>query len=243
MSEGAVHEEMRDDLAAYALGALDPREAAVVVDHLAGCEACREYVRWLGPAVDVLPASVAQVEPPARLRENLMATVRAEAAAAGTVLEEEEEPSGRERRRRGGWADFLLRPATGLAAVVVLGAGAIAGYALHDDGSQRVDVAAEATGDAPAGAISASVEHGAGGAAVLHVDRIPALDRDHVYEAWEARGQDVTPVLTFRPSKAGTFNGVMSSDLEGADAVLVTEEPRHVGSTPSTAPILEARLN
>jgi anti-sigma factor RsiW len=236
-----VHDEYRDDLAAYALGVLDPGEAAAVAEHLAGCEACREYVRWLRPAVDLLPASVVQVEPPERLRENLMATVRAEAAAVGSDVGDEE-PSRRERRRLRGWGDFLLRPATALAAVAVLAAGAVAGYALHD-GSERIDVPAEATGDVPAGAISASVEHGAGGAAVLHVDRIPALDRDHVYEAWAATGDEVEPVLTFRPDRAGAFNGVMSSDLEGADAVLVTEEPRDVGSTPSTAPILKATLN
>jgi len=238
VSETARHEEMRDDLAAYALGALDPDEASVVAEHLASCESCREYVRWLGPAVDLLPASVAQVEPPERLRESLMATVRAEAADAGSV--QAGEPPARSERRR--WGDFLLRPATALAAIAVLAAGAAVGYALHDDNPERIDVPAEATGEVPAGAVSASVEHGAGGAAVLHVERIPALDRDRVYEAWAATGDQVEPVLTFRPSRSGAFNGVMSSDLEGADAVLVTEEPRQVGATPTAAPILKATL-
>jgi anti-sigma factor RsiW len=241
MSEGGRHEEMRDDLAAYALGALDPGEAATVAEHLASCESCREYVRWLGPAVDLLPASVAQVEPPERLRESLMATVHAEAAEAGS-LPADEQPARRERRRWSGWGGFLLRPATALAAVAVLAAGALAGYALHDDGAERIDVPAEATGGVPADAVSASVEHGAGGAAVLNVERIPAIDRDHVYEAWAATGDEVEPVLTFRPDRAGAFTGVMSSDLEGADAVLVTEEPHNVGSTPTTAPILKATL-
>jgi anti-sigma factor RsiW len=236
-----VHDEMRDDLAAYALGALDAREAAAVADHLAGCEACREYVRWLRPAIDLLPASVAQVEPPDRLRENLMATVRAEAAAAGGATAPEAPPE-RERRRWSGWGHFLFRPATALAAVAVLAAGAVAGYGLRDGGSERIDVPAKPTGEVPAGAVSASVEHGAGGDAILHVERIPALDREHVYEAWAMSGSEVEPVLTFRPNKAGWYNGVMSSDLDGADAVLVTEEPRQVGSTPSTAPILKATL-
>jgi anti-sigma factor RsiW len=240
MSEGTVHEEMRDDLAAYALGALDPSEAAAVADHLAGCEACREYVRWLGPAVDLLPASVAQVEPPERLGESLMATVRAEATAASSTSPEA--PSQRERRRSG-WGDFLRRPATVLAAVAALAAGAVAGYALRDGGSERVDVAAKPTGEVPAGAVSAYVEHGAGGDAILHVQRIPPLDRGRVYEAWAVTGSEVKPVLTFWPDEAGAYNGVMSNDLEGADAVLVTEEPRRVGSNPSTAPILEAKLN
>jgi anti-sigma factor RsiW len=240
VSDTDRHEAMRDDLAAYALGALDPDEASAVAEHLASCESCREYVRWLGPAVDLLPASVAQLEPPERLRESLMATVRAEAAEAGSVRAGE--GPARSERRRWGWGDFMLRPATALAAIAVLAAGAAVGYALHDDNPERIDVPAKATGELPAGSVSASVEHGAGGAAVLHVERIPALDRDHVYEAWAATGDEVEPVLTFRPSRSGAFNGVMSSDLESADAVLVTEEPRQVGSTPTTAPILEVTL-
>ena len=33
---------LRDDLAAYALGALDEREAGAIEDHLGGCERCRD---------------------------------------------------------------------------------------------------------------------------------------------------------------------------------------------------------
>ena len=89
---------MRDDLAAYALGALDEREAGAIEDHLDGCERCRERLRWLAPAVDLLPASVEQRTPPPALRENLMATVRAEAAPAAVA---ESSPSGAALAARG----------------------------------------------------------------------------------------------------------------------------------------------
>ena len=57
-------------------------------------------LRWLSPAVDVLPAAVEQRTPPPSLRENLMATVRAEAAPSARRRREPR----RERRRasRGG---------------------------------------------------------------------------------------------------------------------------------------------
>ena len=58
--------ERHDDLAAYALGALTDREAVEIENHLAGCEACSERLRWLQPAVDLVPASVHQLEPPPR---------------------------------------------------------------------------------------------------------------------------------------------------------------------------------
>ena len=75
-------DERRDDLAAYSLGALALDEAGALERHVAGCDACRDHLRWLTPALDVLPASVEQLTPPDSLRDGLMATVRAESADA-----------------------------------------------------------------------------------------------------------------------------------------------------------------
>src|SRR5436190_1559791 len=69
----------RDDLAAYALGALGEAEAGELETHLAGCAECRRYLDELRPGIDLLAASVPQLPPPAALRERLVATVNAEA--------------------------------------------------------------------------------------------------------------------------------------------------------------------
>ena len=79
MSEES-HERRREDVAAYAIGALEPDEAAEFERHLAGCEQCRRDLRWLAPAVSSLGESVERREPPASLRSALMETVREEAA-------------------------------------------------------------------------------------------------------------------------------------------------------------------
>ena len=57
MSE-TEHERWSDDVAAYLLGALEPGEAAELERHLAGCERCRAELRWLRPAVELLPETV-----------------------------------------------------------------------------------------------------------------------------------------------------------------------------------------
>jgi anti-sigma factor RsiW len=82
LGEPTGHERYRGDLAAYALGALEEREAAELQSHLADCEACRMELRWLQPAVDLLPRSVEQLVRPAGLRKRLMAPVRGEARYA-----------------------------------------------------------------------------------------------------------------------------------------------------------------
>ena len=68
----ASHDELREDLAAYALGALEEPEAERLRAHLEGCEECRRQLRWLEPAVELLPRTVEQLEPPVRLRLSLI---------------------------------------------------------------------------------------------------------------------------------------------------------------------------
>src|SRR5207247_5217959 len=84
MSEpgSTAHDPRREDLAAYALGATPPAEADELEQHLRECEACQAELRWLQPAVDLLPRSVEQISPPRRLRASLLATVREEARRA-----------------------------------------------------------------------------------------------------------------------------------------------------------------
>ena len=119
-----------DDLAAYALGALDEREEAAMSAHIESCDHCRARLRWLTPALETLPESVEQIDPPARLRRELMQTVRAEAEAEA----ETQRPAAKSR----GWRDlrvqfggFAFGPATALAAVLVLVAAGI-GYEAAD---------------------------------------------------------------------------------------------------------------
>ncbi len=235
MGKGSMHDELRDDLAAYAIGALDRDEAVKLEEHLSDCTACAEYLTWLAPAVELLPASVEQVEPPERLRENLMATVRAEAAA-------EREAQAAPPRRRWNIGGFVLRPATGFAAVAVLVMGAALGYVVSNSGDDRDTVQAQAVGTVPADALVASVEHGAGGDAILHVERAPALASGDVYQAWVSRGGTMEPAASFRLREDGSADAALGDTLEGADAVLVTEEPTPNEDQPTSAPILRADL-
>src|SRR4051794_16466107 len=78
----SVHNRLSEELAAYMLGALEPGEAAEFERHLAGCEHCQTELRWFDPAVQLLPETVERQEPPPRLREALMAEVRADVRPA-----------------------------------------------------------------------------------------------------------------------------------------------------------------
>lgn len=74
MEAHALHELT----AAYALDALDEREAADYEEHLAGCERCREELTSFREAASTLAYAVEAPVPPAGLRERIVAQAVAE---------------------------------------------------------------------------------------------------------------------------------------------------------------------
>jgi anti-sigma-K factor RskA len=241
MSPGAeadTHPERRDDIAAYALGALEPAEATELEAHLEGCGPCRAYLAELGPAVDLLPASVPPLAPPPALRERLVGSVRAEAERIRAAEGAEASAPGRRWRT---WRGIAARPATAMAAGAVLVAGAAAGWLLHDSGGADHSVVdAHATAAAPPGSVSASLDR-VDGAATLQVRRMPAIPRDDVYEVWALEGSDVRPKSTFVLRQDGSASAAVPH-LGEATAVLVTREPRGGSDQPTSAPLLRATL-
>jgi hypothetical protein len=73
-----MNEHVRDDLEAYALGALARADAERVATHLAACEMCRHAAAGLAEVVGALPDTVALLEPRPALRERLLAAARAD---------------------------------------------------------------------------------------------------------------------------------------------------------------------
>ncbi len=64
---------VREDLGAYAIGALDAPEAAVVRQHVAGCDECAVYARQFGDLSHTLALAVPLYRAPRRLRDSVMA--------------------------------------------------------------------------------------------------------------------------------------------------------------------------
>ncbi len=220
------HDRWQDDLVAYALGALDPAESDEMETHLEGCSSCRARLRWLQPAVETLPESVEQFEPPAALRERVMQTVRAEtpvttAAPAVTVPR-------RARLRR-----LVLSPAGAAAALLVVGAGAI-GYAIHGSGGGG-------SGRTVASRGGATIVRD-GDAATLTASKLPPLRRNHVYEVWLKHGSRMQPSTLFVPQHDGGAWVRIPHGIGDAEQMLVSSEPAGGSSRPSSAPIWAAPL-
>jgi anti-sigma-K factor RskA len=240
MSGHDPHEErMRDDLAAYALGSLPADAVAELERHLESCDLCAARLRWLRPAVDLLPASVEQLTPPPELRDRLLAEVRAEAERSASLAS----PAGARRRRWRWWPEpgAILRPATAIAAALLVAVGGGVGYLLGDRTEEPETTVVEARPLAEGVEVSATLERTSAGV-ILHVDELPELERGEVYEVWIQRAGALEPSTLFVVDPEGTGTAAVPGPLEGAEAVLVTREPRRGSEQPTTPPLLEAPL-
>lgn len=234
-----------DELAAYSLGALSETEAIAVERHLAVCERCTERLRWLEPAVAVLPASVPQVDPAPELGDRLMAIVREEAATA---------PAAEDRRRpeaaREGWLSRLfggaaaMRPAlVGLAAVALL-FGAAGGYLVGTGGESEEAVQTVAVKPlSPRDQAQGTVTVGPAGSGSITVTNLPMLPDDEVYQVWVAHDEEVSPSSIFILDRDGVGTAAIPGVPEDADSVLITREPAGGSEVPTTSPIAQAALD
>jgi len=220
------HKRWSEDLAAYVLGALEADEAAALERHMDGCERCREEMRWLQPAVQTLPESVARQEPPKQLRQSLMAEVRADARAEGR--------SPSTSRWRSLWAARGMRVATGFA-VVALVAAAVVGYEVGDGGSGESS-GSTVVSRQPGGITVKMVSEGDGGK--LHLSGVDPLPSDKVLEAWVEREGKVEAVpALFVPDRNGQAETTIA-DMTGVKTVMVTKEPSGGSETPTGEPIV-----
>ena len=88
--------EIHPNLAAFALGGLEPEEAAEVRRHLSSCPSCQKELRELEQVNRALEAAPSpSADPPASLKDEMLARVRAEERP---ISSEEESPILEERR-------------------------------------------------------------------------------------------------------------------------------------------------
>ena len=107
----SVHEQFAEDLALYALGALDDAERQKLEKHLEECASCRRELELLRGDLSLLALTTAGPQPPARARQRLISAIAAEPRlpVAG--------PASDPRRRS--WWTASRWPALGLAVALV----------------------------------------------------------------------------------------------------------------------------
>jgi hypothetical protein len=231
-----THEELRELVAPYVLGAVDAEEAAQVRSHVLSCEECMAEAENLAAAASALAVFADPVSLPTGFEDGVIGRIRAESAP-------DLEPVKRSRWR-------VLAPAFGAAALIV--ALAVLGLSLIDarnDLSRERDVIAtllqsnegiELEGEGTARMVPTD---GGGVFAAAGLEEAPD---DHIYQVWLMDDACVEGQPDCTPVSAGTFDvedgvGLLEVDrsLEGFTASAVTlEEGAGSQKGPTTDPVL-----
>ena len=201
--EMVQNEDVTELLCASALGSLDPEEEKRVAQHLATCAACQAELAGFRAVTDRLALSVAEAEPPARLKQQLMERAQAPGGAQA--------PAARlSRWQRLSQSVRRSAPAWGLAslalALILLAANLLLWQRLRSQERPALPalpaVALAGTEAAPEAVgtlvISADGEYGA-----LVVDGMPVLDEERQYQLWLIRGEQRTSGGVFSVNEEG----------------------------------------
>jgi anti-sigma-K factor RskA len=224
------HEELKELIAAYALGAVPEEEIAVIRAHILSCEECMAEADGYVDATGALAFAVDPVELPAGFEARVLGRVH------------EGRPSrAPERRLRRRWLSAPVL-AAGVLVVALLAVLTVGLLDARSDLSQHEGILTallheggiEVEGE---GAVGRMVPTRTGG--VFAVTGLREAPDAHTYQLWLIEDGEAT--------SAGTFDvrdgiSILETDrsLEGVDDVAVTIEPGDGSDQPTREPILSS---
>ncbi len=231
--ERDLHCDRSRDGAAYALRALEDREAESLRSHLEDCAHCRAELAEVRPVVDLLAASSPAVAAPGSLRDRVLAVVHSEAELLNAAGQSADRSPTRTVRWR-------LRPVAAMAAAAAMGVGVVVGVALQTDSGST---ALHQTRAAVASSRGRAVLRQAAGRSELSVSELAPPPAGRIYQVWlqrAGRSAHATDAL-FTVDNTGHATVDVPGSLRGVQQVIVTAEP--MGGSPTGVPSGEALIS
>ncbi|QQQ73478.1 anti-sigma factor [Saccharothrix sp. 6-C] len=263
MTEDTTRAEAHTLIGAYVLDAVSDTERRLFEEHLASCSNCAQDTAELLETTALLAAS-ATVEPPAHLRERVLAAVAdtrqlpPETEVRVPVRTGTEPPRVEPGRGTPGRVVWLRRAATlaaaaGIAVAVTLGVQAVdtnrrleqdlqALEQVNADSSRMAELlsapdAKLVRGDVTGGGTGTVVASSAKGQVLFLGQGLARLPEDRTYQLWliGAEGPRPAGLLT---SSAGSAEPLLASGFTGREAVGLTVEPRGGSPQPTTPTVV-----
>ncbi len=245
---GSSHQELRELVSAYALGATEAEESAMVEAHLEGCADCRAALDEALETTALLALAAAPVEPPEHLREAIVRAAGVDRELRGAPSPAASgAPSGARGSSLGERLRRLLTPARTVAGLAAACAVVALGVAVHERSpgtSTDLQAALQAPGarvlqlSSPTPSAAARVITAPGRKPVF-VATMPAVPSGHVYQLWAipADGRAVSLGLVGGGKVTRTV-----PDVSGTKIYAVSVEPSGGSSQPTTKPVMTASV-
>jgi anti-sigma-K factor RskA len=246
------HEEIESSLAAWVLGAMEADEVGALRTHIEACPTCRETTSRLERTVNALALDAEEINPPARLRERILA---AAATSTGSAVAPARAGARTKERRRVSRTRALsverrgVMPAVAAAAVVVLAL--LVGFVAGDVIGRGVPAPAPvvrstlAGHGGLAGARATVIDLKSEGVVLVDFNGLPQLESGRVYEIWLiTAGGRPDPAGVFVPDSNGSKFVLVSRSLADYTQMAVTSEEGPEGTlAPTQQPQLYGNLS
>jgi anti-sigma-K factor RskA len=232
-------------LPGYVLGCLEADETQRVVEHLEGCEVCRDELATYQEITGEIAAALVQIEPPKRVKRGLMEKVE-ENRTAQTSKEND----------NSWWMRFLGRfnqvsltwVAASMALILILGVSNLLLWRqvqeLRAGETAPLQVVALSGTDAMPSGTGLIVISGDGKHGTLVVDRLSELAEESDYQLWLIRGEERTSggVFSVNPEGYGSVYVSSPDPLITYPAFGVTIEPKGGSPGPTGDKVLGGDL-
>lgn len=232
-----INENLRDDAAAYVLGAMsDLEREAFRVKMMRSCELGR-YVESLERVGDAMLTSAPLVAVPDSIGASIMAEAQRDLDAREILAS----PRGAPAKQRGGAGSHFFRPValTLSILVVALGAFAIGG---GFESSDQSDAPLTASFNAPTAPQMNGEVKAAGDGAAVNVSGMETDLGDDVYQLWVQHDNTVYAAPVFTVSGDGTGHAFINRELAPGDTVMITREPAGGSKEPTSKPLASAQV-
>ena len=229
----ADRRECGGDVAAYALGALDPAEAEAFRRHLETCAVCKEELASFQQVVNELPLAAPPRGAPAAVRRKVMREVNADARRR-----RDPGAPGRARRSGGAASRLVTRPVLAMGVALLIAVGVAVGVSAISSGPSTRVIHGQVVGS---GTAQLRILRGRGSLVVRHFAQPPA---GKIYEVWLVRGKSPPSPTSALFSVTSAGNGVVAvpGSLHGVSSVLVTPEPMGGSPKPTHTPVISVSL-
>lgn len=269
-TESNNEQALAEQIAAYALGALDADEKAAVEMELQRNPAARHLLEEMKQSVGLLPFALQPQNPPPDLRERIMkaAAITPQPARGATPVP----PANREAEppRRSFWEQLFstftgrLSLAAGVLAVILL---LISGILAANVAQQQAQIAAlqrdlvEQQQLVRVLSDPNQVQHKLAGSgipgvgsvyfdpqknqAVVVVQDMPSLPENEEYQLWLIQGNNAPiPMPTFTVNQDGQAAVILTAPagIGKYDGIAITREPRRGSTTPTLPIVMSGKL-
>lgn len=232
-----INENLRDDAAAFVLGAMSELEReAFRVKMMRDCELGR-YVESLEQVGDQLLTS----SPPLTVPDSIGASIMAEAQRDLDAREILESPRGAPARQRSGAGSRLFRPVALALSLLVVGLGAFAiGGGFETAPPPTAPLAANF--NAPSAPSMNGEVVAAGDGAAVNVSGMETDTDGDVYQLWVEHDGTVYAAPVFTVASDGSGHAFINRELAPGDVVMITREPAGGSKEPTNKPIAQAQV-